>query len=171
MRTRFSNHPDWHCASNLRWLKSVYLDQIEKLAHERQSQLSICKCRFCLIEFLTAKSNLTRSDLLCMFGCRERHKKNSANVRSRKRNQIVEGKRKKRILNRHRSKSGGGSTLLPRSDTALDSRRLYYRWLIWKIDGAHLSFQELAEFILSILERVRSRGLENFGSICDIPDS
>ncbi len=52
-----------------------------------------------------------------------------------------------------------------------ESRRQYYEWLIWLIDGVRLSVAALTELILSILEKVRSRGLENRSSICDIPDS
>jgi hypothetical protein len=149
-------------------LKANYVDQIEQLAHERHSQLSICKCRLCRVEFLTAKSNFSRSDLLCVFGCRERQRKRSSRARSRKRNQTPEGKRKKRVLNQRRGKRG--RELAARPGAGLEYRRQYYRWLIWLIDGVRLANAELSELILSILEKVRSRGLDRSSSIGDIPD-
>ncbi len=151
----------------MRELKSIYLDQIETLAHARQSQLSICKCRSCGIDFLTSRSNLTRKDLHCVFGCREQQRKRSSRARSRKRNQTPEGKQKKRKLNQGRAKTSNERVAGP----SLECRRLYYRWLIWLIDGVRLTASELTDFILSILEKVRSRGLSKSPWICDIPES
>ena len=170
MRFRHSNKSDWHLASDLVGLKSAYLDQIENLAHEYQSRMSICKCRSCGFEFLTAKSNFRRSDLLCVFGCRKRHEKSSSKARSRKRNQTVEGKEKKKILNRRRSERGD-ETPAPQPRASITGQLRYYRWLIWLIDGVRLNSSELAAFILSILEKVRSRGLLKSRMICDVPDS
>ena len=60
-------------------------------------------CAECQVQFLTSKSNLKRTDLRCPFGCRRRHTREAAAIRSHKRNQKKSAKTKKQQLNRKRS--------------------------------------------------------------------
>lgn len=68
--------------------------------HLRQN---LTRCRNCRIYFITHPRNAGRKDLLCPFGCREAHHKQSSNQRSTAYYQSEEGKRKKKIQNDKRT--------------------------------------------------------------------
>jgi len=63
-------------------------------------------CAHCGIQFLTHPRNAGRLNLRCPFGCREHHRRQSANRRSTAYRQTPAGKEKKRLLNARR----GGDT-------------------------------------------------------------
>jgi hypothetical protein len=63
------------------------------------------RCRHCGIRFFTHPRNRGRRDLRCPFGCRERHRRQRGNERSRKHYQTAEGRKNKKRLNGQRSKS------------------------------------------------------------------
>jgi hypothetical protein len=56
-------------------------------------------CCHCGIRFFTHPRNAGRQDLRCPFGCREHHRRQCANARSRKHNQTPEGRANKKKLN------------------------------------------------------------------------
>lgn len=64
-------------------------------------------CRHCGIRFLTHPRNARRQDLRCAFGCREHHRRQRANERSKKHYRTDTGRRNKKRLNGKRSAAGG----------------------------------------------------------------
>jgi len=64
------------------------------------------RCCQCEIRFFTHPRNAKRENLRCPFGCRQHHRRQRGNARSRKRYQTVEGRRNKKRLNAQRSKAG-----------------------------------------------------------------
>jgi len=60
-------------------------------------------CRRCGIRFLTHPRNADREDLRCEFGCREWHRRERANARSKKHYQTPQGWWNKKLLNGKRS--------------------------------------------------------------------
>ena len=60
-------------------------------------------CRHCGIRFLTHPRNANRRDLFCAFGCREHHRRQQANERSKKHYRTDRGRRNKKLLNGKRS--------------------------------------------------------------------
>lgn len=65
-------------------------------------------CRHCGIRFLTHPRNANRQDLLCEFGCREHHRRQQANERSKRHYRTDQGRRNKKRLNGKRSAAAGG---------------------------------------------------------------
>jgi len=63
------------------------------------------RCGHCGIRFFTHPRNSGRLDLRCEFGCRQHHRRQQANARSRKYYQRPEGRRNKKLLNGKRSRS------------------------------------------------------------------
>ena len=63
------------------------------------------RCCHCGIRFFTHPRNAGRLDLRCEFGCRQHHRRQCANARSRKHYQTPEGRWNKKLLNGKRSKS------------------------------------------------------------------
>lgn len=59
-------------------------------------------CAQCNIELITSCSNRNRTDILCIFGCREHHLKEQSNKRSAAYYSTDEGKIKKSALNQNR---------------------------------------------------------------------
>ena len=57
------------------------------------------RCCHCGIRFFTHPRNAERQDLRCLFGCREHHRRQCGNARSRKHNQTDEGRANKKALN------------------------------------------------------------------------
>jgi hypothetical protein len=62
-------------------------------------------CRHCGIRFLTHPRNANRRNLHCPFGCREHHRRQQANARSKKHYRTEQGRWKKKLLNGKRSAS------------------------------------------------------------------
>jgi len=56
-------------------------------------------CCHCEIRFFTHPCNARRQDLRCPFGCREHHRRQCGNARSRKYNQTPQGRANKKRLN------------------------------------------------------------------------
>jgi len=71
------------------------------MALRDRSDLQGCavRCCHCGIRFLTHPRNTRRPDLRCPFGCREHHRRQCGNARSRKHNQTDKGKANKKKLN------------------------------------------------------------------------
>lgn len=67
--------------------------------------LAVCavRCHRCGIRFLTHPRNAGREDLHCEFGCRELHRRELANARSKKHYQTAKGWWNKKLLNGKRS--------------------------------------------------------------------
>ncbi len=65
----------------------------------------LVRCKHCRIFFLTYPPNAGRKDLGCPFGCKERHRKESAKKRSIAYYQTDTGKFKKKLLNERRSRN------------------------------------------------------------------
>lgn len=84
-----------------------------------RSDLASCAvfCRHCGIRFLTHPRNANRRDLFCPFGCREHHRRQQANERSKKHYGTDRGRRKKKQLNGKRSAAYGGAEKEASPDT------------------------------------------------------
>jgi hypothetical protein len=63
-------------------------------------------CCHCGIRFFTHPRNARRRNLRCPFGCREHHRRQRGNERSRKHYQTSEGRRNKKRLNGQRTQAG-----------------------------------------------------------------
>jgi hypothetical protein len=63
----------------------------------------LVRCRYCGIRFLTHPCNARRRDLLCPFGCRKEHRRQSANRRSAEHYQTPKGRKNKKARNGQRS--------------------------------------------------------------------
>jgi hypothetical protein len=103
----YSFREDWHqgvCASPLIRQYQVALDA----ALKRRPDLHGCAvaCCHCGIRFLTHPRNAGRENLRCPFGCRQHHRRERANERSRRHSQSDSAKRKKKRLNGKRSQCG-----------------------------------------------------------------
>jgi hypothetical protein len=148
-------------------MKSAYQKEICKIFESHQSRVSKSLCRDCGIEFLTAISNCGRTDLRCPFGCRSKHAAFESNRRSKEYYQSAAGRLKKEKLNQKRSKKE------PRRKREKPRPRvvLYYRWLIWAVDGRRFDFAELDEMLRSIFEKMRQHCLVEMENICKVPDS
>lgn len=70
-------------------------------------------CRHCGIRFLTHPRNANRRDLGCPFGCREHHRQQRANARSKKHYRTKKGFKNKKRLNGKRSAAGGRKDSAP----------------------------------------------------------
>jgi hypothetical protein len=78
--------------------------------------VSCCQCG---IRFFTHPRNANRRNLRCPFGCRDHHRRQRGNERSRKHYQTAEAKRKKKRRNGQRSKSAkDAENTPPREDDA-----------------------------------------------------
>ena len=165
MRKDHTGDPGWHDTRQVAELKRLYRDEILEIFELHQSRVSICQCRECGIEFLTASSNAGRSDLRCPFGCRERHRGQKSNQRSTTYYQNKMGREKKRVLNRKRSEKKP-----PRPGPQHPQRLQYYRWLIWVVERRRFGLSELSDLLAPIFEKVRQHSLEKSESVCDTPD-
>jgi len=66
----------------------------------------VVRCCRCGIRFFTHPRNARRRNLRCPFGCRQHHRRQRGNERSRKHYQTAKGRENKQRLNGQRSKSG-----------------------------------------------------------------
>lgn len=80
---------------------SLILDRYLE-AHPELADCVVC-CAGCKIHFLTHPRNRGRTDLRCPLGCRERHRRECGNQRSRRYYQTVEGRAKKELRNADRT--------------------------------------------------------------------
>lgn len=80
-------------------------------------------CCQCGIRFFTHPRNARRADLRCPFGCRQHHRRQLANARSRKYSRTARGARNKKLLNGRRGQVVRGRELpaaqcaAPRADS------------------------------------------------------
>jgi len=74
-----------------------YLEAHPELAKD------VVRCAGCKIRFLTHPRNRGRTDLRCPLGCRERHRRECGNQRSRRYYQTAEGRAKKELRNADRT--------------------------------------------------------------------
>ncbi len=78
-------------------------------------------CRHCSIRFLTHPRNANRRDLRCPFGCREQHRRQLANQRSKKHYRTDEGRWNKKLLNAKRSVPGETAPAAPQGTSCADT--------------------------------------------------
>jgi hypothetical protein len=81
-------------------------------------------CRRCKIRFLTHPRNAGREDLYCEFGCRELHRRELANARSKKHYQTAQGWRNKKDHNGNRKAANSKGNQSPSPATALSDSAL-----------------------------------------------
>jgi hypothetical protein len=103
----YSFREDWHQGVCARPLIRQYQAALDA-ALKREPSLQGCAvaCCHCGIRFLTHPRNARREDLRCPFGCRQHHRRERANERSRLYSQSDSAKRKKKRLNGKRSRCG-----------------------------------------------------------------
>ena len=96
--------PDWHRHNQAVQLVRQYdLKLTSVLDSYPELQDCVAHCCHCGIRFLTFRCNRGRQDLRCPFGCRQHHRRQQANARSRKHYRTVEGKQRKEARNALRS--------------------------------------------------------------------
>jgi hypothetical protein len=107
----FSFREDWHQHDRARPLVHQYQLTLNALLRDRPD-LRDCavRCRHCGIRFFTHPRNRRRQDLHCPFGCRQHHRRQKANARSRKHARTAVAKRKKKRLNGRRGQSANTAT-------------------------------------------------------------
>ena len=103
----FSFRRNWHRDKRARRLVRQYQRTLDAILRAH-SDLASCavRCRRCGIRFLTHPRNAHRRDLRCEFGCREYHRQQLANARSKKHYRTDRGRRNKKHHNGKRSASG-----------------------------------------------------------------
>lgn len=103
----FSFREDWHQEGRADPLIRQYQLTLDAILRKR-ADLQDCavRCCHCKIRFLTHPRNAGRQDLRCPFGCRQHHRRQSANERSRDHYRTDSAKRKKKRLNGQRCKLG-----------------------------------------------------------------
>lgn len=100
----FSFRPDWHEYDRARPLVRQYQITLDAVLRDRPDLASCAvHCRHCGIRFLTHPRNANRRDLHCPFGCREHHRRQQANERSKNHYRTDRGRRNKKRLNGKRS--------------------------------------------------------------------
>lgn len=166
LRKKHTGDPVWHESCEVAGLKRSYQNEIYKISENHQSHVSICHCRDCGIEFLTARSNAGRTDLRCPFGCRSEHRKQKSNKRSTHYYRSELGRQKKKSLNRRRSRKNNRPPSRPRHQDLQ-----YYRWLVLVVERRRLCLSQLADLLAPIFEKVRQHSLEVPVEIDIIPDS
>ena len=170
MKKKHTGDPSWHRGCEVAQLIRTYQNEILEIFKSHQSHVSIGRCRVCEIEFLTSKSNAGRTDLLCPFGCRARQRAEGSRRRSKRHYETEFGRSQKKALNHKRSKRSGHDRSGP-GRLRRDRTLLYYRWLIWVVEGRRLSVSVLAEVLAPIFEKVRQHSLEIDTGSDNIPDS
>ena len=103
----FSFRPDWHQDDRAGPLVRQYQITLDAVLRNHPGLASCAvHCRHCSIRFLTHPRNANRRDLHCPFGCREHHRRQQVNRRSKKHYRTDEGFKNKKRLNGRRSASG-----------------------------------------------------------------
>lgn len=130
------------------------------LGDERELRKQVVCCRYCGIYFITAESNAGRKDLGCPFGCREAHRKERSDSRSKAYYGTPEGKAKKREHNARRStRRGEGAVDQPLGDRRNES---YYSVLVFYLQYIIkvLEKREVRrEWIAGLIKKVRQQGI------------
>jgi len=181
LRKKNTFNSDWSKAEEIQPLVQAYLQAIKcffkeelfRQAEGHHSDASLVQCRKCDIVFITSKSNQNRTDMLCPLGCRDHYQKETSNLRSTDYYRTTEGRQKKKALNRERS-TNTESQMEDIKDsvkpTVLSCRHKYYIWLIYIIDGIHLSQDELHRLLERLQKKVRQRGPVKKSSTCYFSD-
>jgi len=91
---------DWHQDDRARPLVRQYQLTLDAALRDRAdlADCAVCCCH-CGIRFCTHPRNARRRDLRCPFGCREHHRRQRGNARSRKHGQTDKGRANKKKLN------------------------------------------------------------------------
>ena len=91
---------DWHQDDRARPLVRQYQLTLDAVLRDRAdlADCAVCCCH-CGIRFCAHPRNARRRDLRCPFGCREHHRRQRGNARSRKHNQSEKGRANKSKLN------------------------------------------------------------------------
>jgi hypothetical protein len=91
---------DWHQDDRVRPLVRQYQLTLDAALRDRAdlAGCAVCCCH-CGIRFCTHPRNASRRDLRCPFGCREHHRRQRGNARSRKHGQTDKGRANKKKLN------------------------------------------------------------------------
>lgn len=106
----FSFRPDWHRDGRARPLVRQYQRTLDAILRDHPGLASCAVlCCHCGIRFLTHPRNANRRDLRCPFGCREHHRRQQANARSKKHYRTDRGRKNKKLLNGKRSEGRGDS--------------------------------------------------------------
>lgn len=101
----YSFRKSWHQDDRVTPLIRQYQATVESVVRDCPGLASCAvACCDCGIRFLTHPRNAKRYDLRCPFGCRQHHRRERGNARSRKYGQSTEGARKKKLRNGRRTK-------------------------------------------------------------------
>lgn len=96
----FEFRSDWHRQNqSVRLVRQYELKLTSILAAHPDLHDCVAGCCHCGIRFLTFRCNRRRDDLRCPFGCREHHRRQQANARSRKHYRTPEGRERKEERN------------------------------------------------------------------------
>ena len=96
----FEFRPDWHRQHQaVRLVRQYELNLTSILETHPDLHDCVAGCCHCEIRFLTFRCNRRRDDLRCPFGCREHHRRQQTNARSRKHYRTPEGRKRKEERN------------------------------------------------------------------------
>lgn len=139
----------------------------------------LCRCRHCLVYFLTKPCNQGRTDLGCPFGCAEGHRQSSSNSRSKDYYNTPEGKEKKKVINKKRSLDQDVKT---KNESKIEfelnifkSKSIwkfisYLRFIMIQIENIKVSIDEVWNIYQVNLKKVRQHSLELCEKIIEDPD-
>ncbi len=113
-------------------------------------------CPQCQIPLLTANSNKGRGDIRCPFGCRQQHKKEQSNKRSKEYYQTSEGQQKKQRLNQNRKKEGLSHANVPPTPSLIIK---YMQLILSSIWNVHICLSEVSGYYNSVCEKMRQHPL------------
>jgi len=113
----FSFRPDWHQDDRAHRLVRQYQLTLDAILRDHPGLASCAvHCCHCGIRFLTHPRNANRQNVRCPFGCREHHRRQQANQRSKRHYRTDQGRRNKKLLNAKRSAAGGDTENRATSD-------------------------------------------------------
>ena len=148
----------------MRGLVAQYYWAVRSVLRDKpQLRKCLTRCKHCQIRFFTHPRNAGRRDLGCPFGCRQAHRKQSAEQRSLEFYRSDAGKIKKKYLNERRGQRQSESASIekrcgdPEDHVAAEIVR-HLQMLISFIEGCRVAWQQIHELVAEIL-RQRSIGI------------
>jgi hypothetical protein len=118
----------------------------------------LTRCKHCRILFFTHPRNAGRNDLGCPFGCRQAHRKRSAEQRSLEFYRSDAGKIKKKYLNERRSQRQSESASAENRFGASEDQEpaeivRHLQMVISFIEACRIAWQQIHELVTEILRQ------------------
>ena len=128
------------------------------LRDKPQLRKCLTRCKHCQIRFFTHPRNAGRRDLGCPFGCRQAHRKQSAEQRSLEFYRSDAGKIKKKYLNERRSQRQSESASIEnrfggQEDPVAAEIERHLQMVISFIEACRVAWQQIHELVTEILRQ------------------